>query len=137
MALQLRSTVKTGGTLELSLADIEIPEPREDEVQEGRKREQSSPQPPAELPPARRLPQPEPRLEGVGKRVVRIDSVLGGFDDAFETGALDTLRNLVDDFEFNPGGLAVLYHRETQSTKVGVGLEFETTTNAVSLAWLF
>ena len=39
-------------------------------------------------------------MEGVGKRLVRIDAVLGGFDDALETGVLDTLKNLVDDFEF-------------------------------------
>jgi NADPH:quinone reductase len=32
MALQLRSTVTEGGVLELSLADVEVPEPREHEV---------------------------------------------------------------------------------------------------------
>ena len=42
-----------------------------------------------------------PLVEGVGKRLVRIDAVLGGFDDALETGVLDTLKNLLDDFEFN------------------------------------
>ncbi|MCZ6843727.1 MAG: hypothetical protein O7G32_12955 [SAR324 cluster bacterium] len=48
------------------------------------------------------------------------------------------ISSLIMDVGIAPnGGLAVLYHRETQSTKVGVGLEFETTTNAVSLAWLF
>ena len=32
MALQLRSTVKTGGTLEITLADVPIPEPKDNEV---------------------------------------------------------------------------------------------------------
>ena len=32
MALQLRSTIKTGGTLEIVLADVPVPEPGENEV---------------------------------------------------------------------------------------------------------
>ncbi|MDP7546332.1 MAG: NADH oxidase, partial [Alphaproteobacteria bacterium] len=32
MALELRSTVKTGGTLEIMLAEVPIPDPKDNEV---------------------------------------------------------------------------------------------------------